>query len=79
MINEFRRVDAAIAPVLDMSQIFQDPHYRARGIITEVDGVAMQNVVARLSKTPGRIRHPGKPFGADTEAVLARLKKTPPA
>jgi crotonobetainyl-CoA:carnitine CoA-transferase CaiB-like acyl-CoA transferase len=78
VIREFRRVDAAIAPVLDMSDIFRDPHYRARGIITEVDGVVMQNLIARLSKSPGRIRHPGRAFGADTEAVLAKLTKTPP-
>ena len=49
--------------------IFADPHYKARDIITEVDGVKMQNVVARLSKTPGRIRHVGKPLDADTDAV----------
>ena len=78
VIDEFRRVDAAIAPVLDMGDIFRDAHYRARGIITEVDGVVMQNVIARLSKTPGSIRHPGRPFGADTETVLAKLKKTTP-
>ena len=78
VIREFRRVDAAIAPVLDMSDIFRDPHYRARGIITEVDGVVMQNLIARLSKSPGKIRHPGRAFGADTEAVLAKLTKTPP-
>ncbi len=74
VIREFHRVDAAIAPVLDMSDIFKDPHYRARGIITEVDGIVMQNVIARLSKTPGSVRHPGRAFGADTEAVLAKLK-----
>jgi len=76
-IREFRRVDAAIAPVLDMSEIFLDPHYRAREMITEVDGVKMQNVIARLSKSPGKIRHVGRPFGADTERVLANLPKTP--
>jgi len=75
VIGEFRRVDAAIAPVLDMSDIFRDEHYRYRGIITKVDGVVMQNVVARLSKTPGSIRHPGKPFDADTEAVLSAIRK----
>lgn len=74
VIREFRRVDAAIAPVLEMNDIFQDEHYRARGTITEVGGVAMQNLVARLSKTPGAVRHPGRPFGADTEAVLSELK-----
>jgi crotonobetainyl-CoA:carnitine CoA-transferase CaiB-like acyl-CoA transferase len=77
VIREFRRVDAAIAPVLDMSQIFLDPHYRAREMITEVDGVKMQNVIARLSKTPGKIRHVGRPFDADTDRVLANLPKTP--
>ena len=75
VISEFRRVDAAIAPVLDMADIFRDEHFRARETITEVDGVVMQNVVARMSKTPGAIRHPGRPLGADTETVLAGLGK----
>jgi hypothetical protein len=39
----------------------------------EVDGVLMQNVVARLSRTPGRIRHAGRPLGADNDAVLGEL------
>lgn len=76
VIREFRRVDAAIAPVLDMSDIFKDEHYLARGIVTTTDGIAMQNVVAHLSKTPGSVRHPGRPIGADTEAVL-RVPKRP--
>ena len=77
VFREFRRVDAAIAPVLDMSQIFRDPHYLARGMIAEVDGVTMQNVIARLSKSPGRVRHAGRRFDADTEAVLGRSDGTP--
>ena len=60
-----------------MSDIFRDEHFRARETITEVGGVAMQNVVARLSKTPGEIRHPGRAFGADTAAVLGRLGDAP--
>ncbi len=72
VMREFQRVDAAIAPVLDMKDIFQDPHFRARQIITQVDGVAMQNVVARLSKTPGAIRHPGRKFNADAKDILDR-------
>ena len=73
-MREFQRVDAAIAPVLAMNDIFDDPHFRARQTITEVDGVVMQNVLARLSKTPGAIRHPGRPFDADTREVLRELK-----
>ncbi len=53
-MREFQRVDAAIAPVLDMNDIFQDAHFRARQIITEVGGVAMQNVVARFRKRRAR-------------------------
>ena len=75
VIREFRRVDAAIAPLLDMSDIFRDDHFRARHMITEVDGVAMQNVVARLSKTPGAVRHPGRPFNADQAQILAQLRE----
>jgi crotonobetainyl-CoA:carnitine CoA-transferase CaiB-like acyl-CoA transferase len=74
VFREFRRVDAAIAPVYDMAQIFKDPHYLARGMIAEVDSIKMQNVIARLSKSPGRLRHAGRPFNADTEAVLAQVK-----
>lgn len=71
VMTEFRRVDAAIARVLDMAGIFADPHFKARGMIAEVDGVTMQNVVANFSRTPGRLRHAGRPFGADTEEVLS--------
>jgi crotonobetainyl-CoA:carnitine CoA-transferase CaiB-like acyl-CoA transferase len=76
-IREFRRVDAAIARVLDMKEIFADEHFKARNMITEVGGVTMQNVVANMSRTPGRLRHPGKAFNADTEKVLERLKRKP--
>ncbi|MBL8579921.1 MAG: CoA transferase [Mesorhizobium sp.] len=74
VLREFRRVDAAIAKVLDMKDIFADEHFRARGMIAEVDGVVMQDVVARMSKTPGRLRHPGRKFDADTKDVLSRAR-----
>ena len=75
MFREFRRVDAAIAKVLDMKDIFADEHFAARDMITEVDGIKMQNVVAGMSKTPGRLRHAGRPFDADTKEVLERFAK----
>jgi crotonobetainyl-CoA:carnitine CoA-transferase CaiB-like acyl-CoA transferase len=77
VISEFRRVDAAIARVLDMKDIFADPHYAARHMIAEADGVKMQDVVARFSRTPGRLRHAGRALGADTRAVFERLEKGP--
>jgi crotonobetainyl-CoA:carnitine CoA-transferase CaiB-like acyl-CoA transferase len=74
VMREFRRVDAAIAPVKNMRDIFADEHLAARGTIAEVGGIKMQNVVARMSKTPGEIRHPGRAYGADTDEVLAEMK-----
>ncbi len=73
VLAEFERVDAAVAPVMDIKDIVEDPHYRDRHTLVEVDGVMMQNVVARLSRTPGRIRHAGRPLGADNDEVLGQL------
>jgi crotonobetainyl-CoA:carnitine CoA-transferase CaiB-like acyl-CoA transferase len=65
VLAEFEAAHAAAAPVYDMADIAADPHYAARGSIVEVDGVPMQGLVARLSKTPGQIRWPGRPLGSD--------------
>lgn len=70
VIGEFRRADAAIAPVLDMAAIFADEHFRARQALVEVDGVVMQNLVAKFSATPGAIRHAGQAVDADRSSVL---------
>jgi crotonobetainyl-CoA:carnitine CoA-transferase CaiB-like acyl-CoA transferase len=73
VLRAFDDANAAIAPVFTMADVVADEHVRARGSLVEVDGVWMQGLVARLSRTPGEIRHPGRPLGADTEAVLAEL------
>jgi len=59
VLATFERIDAAIAPVYNMTDVLADPHVRQRQSITEVDGVVMQNVVAHLDKTPGRPGSPG--------------------
>jgi crotonobetainyl-CoA:carnitine CoA-transferase CaiB-like acyl-CoA transferase len=71
VIAAFESVDAAIAPVYTMADIFADPHFRAREALIEVDGVVMQNVVGRLSRTPGRVRSvgPGLQDGADPYTI----------
>ena len=66
-MGAFVAADAAIAPVMTMADITSDPHLAARRSIQEVDGVPMQGVVARLSATPGRVRWPGRPLGADND------------
>ena len=73
VLAAFERAEAAAAPVYTMADIAADPHYRARGAVTEVDGVPMQGLIARLSATPGRIDRPARPLGADTDEVLGEL------
>ncbi|KAB8161314.1 CoA transferase [Streptomyces sp. 3MP-14] len=78
VIAAFEEAQAAIAPINDVRDVFADPQYRALGTLAEVPDeelgtVRMQNVLFRLSETPGAIRWAGRPHGADTEAVLGEL------
>jgi crotonobetainyl-CoA:carnitine CoA-transferase CaiB-like acyl-CoA transferase len=73
VLAAFAAADAAIAPVYTMQDLLDDPHVLEREAVVEVDGVHMPGPVARLARTPGRIRHAGRPLGADTEAVLGAL------
>lgn len=65
VLAAFDEAQAAAAPVYDMADIFDDPHLEERGAIPEVDGVPMQGLVARLSRTPGQLRWAGRSLGAD--------------
>ncbi|MFH8938162.1 CaiB/BaiF CoA transferase family protein [Streptomyces griseosporeus] len=78
VLAEFDKAEAAIAPVQDVRDVVTDPQYRALGTVATVDDpdlgpLRMQNVLFRLSDTPGAIRWAGRAHGADTEAVLAEL------
>jgi crotonobetainyl-CoA:carnitine CoA-transferase CaiB-like acyl-CoA transferase len=81
VIDEFERAQAAIAQVYDVRGILADPQYRAIGTVTTVDDeqlgpVKMQNVLFRLSETPGAIRWAGRAHGHDTDDVLAEIGVT---
>lgn len=75
VLEIFEKAQAAVAPVYDVGELVADPHIRARQTLTRVPDadfgqLLMQNVLARLSASPGRIRFTGRPPGADTDAVL---------
>jgi crotonobetainyl-CoA:carnitine CoA-transferase CaiB-like acyl-CoA transferase len=76
VLAAFEQAEAAIAPVYSMADLVADPHVKERAALVEVDGVLMQAPVARLSRTPGQIRHAGRMPGADTDAVLRELGLT---
>lgn len=78
VVDQFERAEAAIAPVYDVRGILEDPQYRAIGTVQTVDDdelgpLRMQNVLFRLSETPGAIRWTGRKHGRDTDAVLGEL------
>ncbi|SCY25895.1 Crotonobetainyl-CoA:carnitine CoA-transferase CaiB [Streptomyces sp. 136MFCol5.1] len=77
-ISAFEKAEAAIAPIHDIRDVMEDPQYRALGSVAEVPDpelgpLRMQNVLFRLSRTPGSIRWAGRPHGADTEEILTGL------
>jgi crotonobetainyl-CoA:carnitine CoA-transferase CaiB-like acyl-CoA transferase len=78
VMREFERAGAAVAPIYDIGQIVADPQYRALGTLLrlpddELGSVLLQNVIARLSDTPGEVRWPGRRLGQDNELVFGRL------
>ncbi|WP_351225576.1 CoA transferase [Streptomyces sp. NPDC002133] len=82
VLDAFEKAEAAIAPVYDIRDVMADPQYRALDSVTEVPDpelgpIRMQNILFRLSETPGGIRWAGRPHGADTDAVLGELGLTP--
>lgn len=69
VIRIFEEAEAAIGPVLDMADIAVDPHFVERQAIVEVGDTPMQNLIARLSRTPGELRHPGRGLDADGDEI----------
>ncbi|MBI4185089.1 MAG: CoA transferase [Proteobacteria bacterium] len=78
----FERKGITAAPVYDVSQIVEDPHYREREVVVEVPDadlgtLAMHNVIPRLSASPGRLRRPAPMLGEHTAEVLSGLGLEP--
>ena len=73
VIETIEAADAAIAPVYNMQQVIEDPHFIARESFTKVDGILMQNLVARLSKTPGKIVSAGPKLGQHNQEIKREL------
>jgi crotonobetainyl-CoA:carnitine CoA-transferase CaiB-like acyl-CoA transferase len=76
LLQRFENSDAAVAPVYDVAQTFEDPQFQARENVVSVadeelgGAVRMQNVVGKLSRTPGRIRSAGPRLGEHNREVL---------
>jgi crotonobetainyl-CoA:carnitine CoA-transferase CaiB-like acyl-CoA transferase len=74
----FQAAGAALAPVYDIEQLINDPHVKDRDVITTITDedlgpLKMQNLIFRMGRTPGAIRHGGRRLGQDTDTVLDEL------
>lgn len=76
LIERFTEFGAAIAACNNIAEIFEDAHFKARENIVAVDDdelegpIRMQNVVGRMSRTPGEVRHAGPALGSSNRDVL---------
>ena len=74
----FDRADVTVGPIYDISQIIDDPHVKAREMVSaypdeEMGTVPMHCVVPRLSVTPGAIRRPAPGLGEHNAEILGAL------
>jgi crotonobetainyl-CoA:carnitine CoA-transferase CaiB-like acyl-CoA transferase len=74
----FQEAGAAGIRVLTMADVYEDPHYRDRETLVEIQDeelgtVSLAAPVPRMSGTPARVGHVGPPLGRDTDDVLADI------
>ena len=78
VVRAFEEAHAAVAPIYDVRDVLADPQFNALGSLVrvpdpELGSVLMQNVLFRLSETPGEIRSAGPSIGQHTAEVLGEL------
>jgi crotonobetainyl-CoA:carnitine CoA-transferase CaiB-like acyl-CoA transferase len=74
VLAAFELAGAAIAPIYNVEQLMGDPQIKALDAITTIKDedlgpLRMQNVMFRLSESPGSIRFAGRRLGQDNEQV----------
>jgi len=84
VIASFELAGAAVAPIYNVGQLMADPQVKALDAITTVDDedlgpLRMQNVMFRLSKSPGSIHCAGRRLGQDNEQVYGEWLGLDPA
>ncbi|WP_326543694.1 CaiB/BaiF CoA transferase family protein [Pseudorhodoferax sp.] len=75
LLERFEHHQAAVSAVYNVQQIFEDRHVAARENIVavpdaELGALRMQNVVGKLSRTPGQVRTAGPRVGQHNREVL---------
>jgi len=78
VVEAFDEAGAAVAPIYSIEDIMEDPQYRALDSIVTVDDpelgpMKMQNVLFRLSQTPGEVEWSGPGLGEHNEEVYGKM------
>jgi crotonobetainyl-CoA:carnitine CoA-transferase CaiB-like acyl-CoA transferase len=81
-LDRCSKAEVPCGPVYSIDEIFDDPHYAARGNILyardeRVGELAIPNVVPKLEGTPGKVTHLGPTLGSHTDEVLRDLVGLP--
>src|SRR5207302_7956227 len=76
VMRRFEEAGAAIAPIYDIEQLTNDPQVAALDAITTIEDedlgpLRMQNLMFRLSESPGAIRFAGRRLGQDNESIYS--------
>ncbi len=66
-------LDVCVAPVLDFDEAPSHPHIRARGTLTEIDGVVQPAPGPRFSRTPAARPEPPAPLSTDNAAAALQV------
>ena len=78
VVNVLNESGAVVGPMYDVSQIYEDPHYKYRETFVKIDDkdlgeMRIPNVFAKFSRTPGKIRSTGPDLGQHNEDVYGNL------
>jgi crotonobetainyl-CoA:carnitine CoA-transferase CaiB-like acyl-CoA transferase len=78
LVEILAKNEVATSLVYSIRDIFEDPHYQSRGNIIEIDDpllgkFRMQDVVPKLSLSPGRVKSAGPSLGQHNEEIFKKL------
>ena len=78
LINILEESGVPAGPIYRAPEMLEDPHFKARQAIIKImhpefGKLAMQNVVPRLSRTPGKVHSPDPTLGQHNEEIFQGL------
>jgi len=69
----FENRNACVTPILQMAEVSEHPHIKARETLVSIDGNVQPAPAPRFSRTVPEIAHPAAEIGEHTDEILAEL------